>query len=265
MKKNIFISATIIFLILVCIINAQDTEYGYSDDMPPMESIVHFNSTLSGKEKITNDTTKIYKSGDKVNLYIDILAIIPDNYSNRTINAYISMNNLNINDIIYLQGDQLNEFYSFFTYKDYIEENLNRDNISYEKLSDSILSNFIYSSYSNSSQKNTNTIKNNYMLGVLEQLKILNPLSVIMDINKAWFYIITNNINNEKKKINFYHTYKVAIKTSSQHEAKPNKFIFQINPKEKSNIDIYIDFEEPYLSQSKKTTLQFREKKFFFF
>ena len=265
MKKNIFISATIIFLILVCIINAQDTEYGYSDDIPPIEIKVNFNSTLSGKEKITNDTTKIYKSGDKVNLYIDIYAIIPDNYSNRTINAYISMNNLNTNDIIYLQGDQLNEFYSFFTYKDYIEKKLNKDNISYENLSDSILSNFIYSSYYDSNTKNTNTIKNNNMLGILlDPLKILNPFSgIINDMSKTWIYIITNNINNEK--INFYHTYKVAIKTSSQHEAKPNKFIFQINPKEKSNIDIYIDFEEPYLLQSKKTTLQFREKKFFFF
>lgn len=224
MKKNIFISATIIFLILICIINAQDTEYGYSDDIPPIEIKVNFNSTLSGKEKITNDTTKIYKAGDKVNLYIDIYAIIPYNYSNRTINAYISMNNLSTNDIIYLQGDQLNEFYSFFTYKDYIEENLNRYNINYENSTDYILSNFVYS--------NNNNIKD------------LLPL-------------IENN--------NFYHTYKVAIKTSSQHEAKQNKFIFQINPKDKSNIDIYIDFEEPYLSQSKKTTLQFREKKFFFF
>lgn len=237
MKKNIFILVVIIFLILICIINAQDTEYGYSDDIPPIDIIVDFNSTLSGKEEVTNDTTKIYKSGDKVNLYIDIFAIIPDNYSNRTINAYISMNNLNTDDIIYLQGDQLNEFYSFFTYRDYIEENLNRYNINYENSTDYILSNFVYS--------NNNNIKDSL------------PPSFSSLLKMSMFNFIGNN--------NFYHTYKVAIKTSSQHEAKPNKFIFQINPKEKSNIDIYIDFEEPYLSQSKKTTLQFREKKFFFF
>ena len=46
MKKNIFILVVIIFLILICIINAQDTEYGYSDDIPPIDIIVDFNSYI---------------------------------------------------------------------------------------------------------------------------------------------------------------------------------------------------------------------------